>query len=104
MRCDDREHFGMSVATPDQLDRMYEAACKYRERDPDVEIRVSATSALAACLNLIMDRESRLRIRWYYGIYETAQAGLRGENERGGGGNVRAIAEAELRTWPHLGP
>ena len=46
-------------------------------RDPDVEIRVCATAALSACLRLIMDRESRLRIRWYYNIYETAQEALR---------------------------
>ena len=36
-----------------------------------------ATEALSACLRLIMDRESRLRIRWYYNIYETAQEALR---------------------------
>jgi hypothetical protein len=38
MRCDAKEHWGMSVATPAMLDRMYEAACKFRERDPRVEI------------------------------------------------------------------
>ncbi len=38
IRCDDREHFGMSVAAPAMLDHMYEAACKYREKDPRVEI------------------------------------------------------------------
>ena len=38
MRCDAKEHWGMSVATPDQLDRMYEAACKHRETDPRVEL------------------------------------------------------------------
>jgi hypothetical protein len=38
MRCDAREHWGMSVATPALLDRMYEAACKLREDDPRVEI------------------------------------------------------------------
>ena len=58
-------------------------------RDPDVEIRVSATSALKAGLSLIMDRESRLRIRWYYGIYETAQAVLRGDSGSGGSGGSR---------------
>jgi hypothetical protein len=38
MRCDHREHFGMAVETPAELDRMHEAARKYRERDPRVEI------------------------------------------------------------------
>ena len=38
MRCDAKEHFGMSVESPEMLDRMYDAACKLRERDPDVEI------------------------------------------------------------------
>jgi len=38
MRCDEKEHWGMSVATPEMLDRMYEAARKLRERDPRVEL------------------------------------------------------------------
>lgn len=38
MVCDDREHWGMSVATPDQLDRMYETARKLADDDPQVEL------------------------------------------------------------------
>ena len=38
MRCEEKEHWGMSVATPEMLDRMYDAACKLRESDPGVEI------------------------------------------------------------------
>ena len=38
MCCDAKEHWGMSVATPDMLDRMYDAARKLRDEDPRVEI------------------------------------------------------------------
>jgi hypothetical protein len=38
MRCDAREHFGLSVARLDQLDRIHEAARRRAERDPRVEI------------------------------------------------------------------
>ena len=38
MQCGASEHFGMSVATPAELDTMYERARKYAERDPAVEI------------------------------------------------------------------
>jgi hypothetical protein len=38
MRCDAREHWGMSVATPAMLERMHEAARKYQERDERVEL------------------------------------------------------------------
>jgi len=38
MQCGASEHFGMSVATPEELDGMYERACKYAERDAGVEV------------------------------------------------------------------
>jgi len=38
MRCDAQEHWGMSVATPEMLDRMYDATRKFQETDPRVEI------------------------------------------------------------------
>jgi hypothetical protein len=38
MRCDAQEHWGLSVATPAVLERMHEAARKYQERDPRVEL------------------------------------------------------------------
>lgn len=38
MQCGTMEHFGMSVATPEELDAMYERAQKYKEGDADVEI------------------------------------------------------------------
>ena len=38
MRCDAREHFGLSVATPAELDDILERAEKYRENDPRVEL------------------------------------------------------------------
>lgn len=38
MRCGATEHFGMSVATPSDLDAIYERARKFRERDTDVDL------------------------------------------------------------------
>ena len=38
MRCGSMEHFGMSVASPEQLDAIYERARKFGEADSDVEI------------------------------------------------------------------
>jgi len=38
MRCPPMDHFGMSVATPAELDALLDRAEKYRERDPEVQI------------------------------------------------------------------
>lgn len=38
MRCAGGEHFGMSVATPAELDALFERARSFRDRDPGVEI------------------------------------------------------------------
>ena len=38
MRCAHLDHFGMSVATPADLDAMYERARAYRSKDDRVEI------------------------------------------------------------------
>lgn len=38
MRCSGNEHFGMSVATPGELEALYERARKFAERDPAVEL------------------------------------------------------------------
>ena len=38
MQCGASEHFGMSVATPKELDGMYERARKYAESHADVEV------------------------------------------------------------------
>ena len=38
MRCGTMEHFGMSVATPEELDVMYERARKRSEADTEVEV------------------------------------------------------------------
>jgi hypothetical protein len=39
MRTGATEHFGLSVATPEELDAIYERAVKAREQDPRVELR-----------------------------------------------------------------
>jgi len=38
MRCSGGEHFGMSVATPAELDALLDRARHFKESDPDVEI------------------------------------------------------------------
>ncbi len=38
MRAGAMDHFGLSVASPEELDAMYERALKYQERDERVEI------------------------------------------------------------------
>ena len=38
MQCGGNEHVGLSVATPEELDGMYERARKYAERHADVEL------------------------------------------------------------------
>ena len=38
MRTEGSEHFGLSVATPAELDAIYERAARARERDPRVEL------------------------------------------------------------------
>jgi len=43
MRCPPGDHFGMSVATPEDLRRSLEAARKFREHDDRVEIIESKT-------------------------------------------------------------
>ncbi|EAL66546.1 protein kinase, Atypical group [Dictyostelium discoideum AX4] len=42
-------------------------------KDPKVAIREGAVEALRACLELISERESRLRLQWYQKIYDEAQ-------------------------------
>jgi hypothetical protein len=43
MRTGGSEHFGLSVATPAELDAIYERAAKARERDPRVELHPRKT-------------------------------------------------------------
>ncbi|KAG7397333.1 phosphatidylinositol kinase- protein kinase tor1 [Phytophthora boehmeriae] len=45
-------------------------------RDQRVEIREAATSALAACLQLITKRQTRHRVQWYCKVYDQAFEGL----------------------------
>ncbi|KAF2071336.1 hypothetical protein CYY_007349 [Polysphondylium violaceum] len=42
-------------------------------KDPKLAIREGAVEALRACLELISERESRLRLQWYQKIYDEAQ-------------------------------
>eukprot|EP00644_Phytophthora_capsici_P000839 jgi/Phyca11/109030/e_gw1.16.2.1 len=46
-------------------------------RDQRVEIREAATSALAACLQLITRRQTRHRVQWYCKVYDQVFEGLK---------------------------
>ncbi|CAH0479599.1 unnamed protein product [Peronospora belbahrii] len=45
-------------------------------RDPRLEIREAATSAVAACLQLITKRQTRHRVQWYCKVYDEVFEGL----------------------------
>lgn len=48
MRCGQTEHVGMSVATPGELEAMYERARKLAERDPEVDLTERAVDDYTA--------------------------------------------------------
>jgi hypothetical protein len=48
MRCGAVEHFGLSVATPSELDGILERARAFRERDPRVEVTERTTEDYVA--------------------------------------------------------
>eukprot|EP01133_Synstelium_polycarpum_P000171 gene171-204_t len=56
-------------------------------KDSKVAIREGAVEALRACLELIAERESRLRLQWYQKIYDESQKAFK----QSGGGTPEAI-------------
>ena len=60
--------------------------------DKDKIIRQSATKALRACLQLIFDRDSRWRLKWYYKVYDMAQQGF-------SSGSADSLHGALLTRW-----
>ena len=49
-------------------------------RDPSLQVREAAVSALRDCLMVIEQRETRYRVQWYYSLYESCRVGLRSES------------------------
>ncbi|KAG6609025.1 Phosphatidylinositol kinase (PIK-L1) [Phytophthora cinnamomi] len=69
-------------------------------RDPRVEIREAATSALAACLQLITKRQTRHRVQWYCKVYDQVFEGLAlrpGSNSSSGA--VATSSGQTLASW-----
>lgn len=62
-------------------------------RDTKAAIREGAVEALRACLELIAERESRLRQQWYQKILEEARKSFRGSNSDHIHGSLLAIGE-----------
>ncbi|KAE9041787.1 Serine/threonine-protein kinase [Phytophthora rubi] len=65
-------------------------------RDQRVEIREAATSALAACLQLITKRQTRHRVQWYCKVYDQVFEGLA---LRPGSAAASAAAGQALASW-----
>ncbi|XP_024523697.1 serine/threonine-protein kinase TOR, partial [Selaginella moellendorffii] len=60
-----------NVHVPEFVDAIWIAL-----RDPRQAIREHAVEALRACLTVIVTRETRWRVRWYYRMFEATQDGL----------------------------
>eukprot|EP00026_Physarum_polycephalum_P000091 Phypoly_transcript_00091.p1 GENE.Phypoly_transcript_00091~~Phypoly_transcript_00091.p1 ORF type:complete len:2307 (+),score=451.47 Phypoly_transcript_00091:133-7053(+) len=62
-------------------------------RDPKKEIRECAAEALRACLELIAERESRMRLQWYQKIYEEAFRGFKSSSPDALHGSLITLGE-----------
>uniref|UniRef100_M4B9E7 non-specific serine/threonine protein kinase n=1 Tax=Hyaloperonospora arabidopsidis (strain Emoy2) TaxID=559515 RepID=M4B9E7_HYAAE len=70
-------------------------------RDARVEIRDAATSALAACLQLITRRQTRHRVQWYCKVYDQVVKGLavRPRSKASANALVASPDQTVLATW-----
>eukprot|EP01113_Clastostelium_recurvatum_P006582 TRINITY_DN1298_c0_g1_i1.p1 TRINITY_DN1298_c0_g1~~TRINITY_DN1298_c0_g1_i1.p1 ORF type:complete len:2380 (+),score=927.36 TRINITY_DN1298_c0_g1_i1:62-7201(+) len=62
-------------------------------RDPKQAIREGAVEALKACLELIAERENRLRLQWYQKIFDEAQKGFKQPSPEWIHGSLIALGE-----------
>ncbi|KAL4134546.1 hypothetical protein PRIC2_004843 [Phytophthora ramorum] len=67
-------------------------------RDVKVEIREAATSALAACLQLITRRQTRHRVQWYCKVYDQVFEGL-ALRPISGGSSPSSGGHSTLASW-----
>ncbi|KAF4129064.1 FATC domain-containing protein [Phytophthora infestans] len=68
-------------------------------RDQKVEIREAATSALAACLQLITKRQTRHRVQWYCKVYDQVFEGLALRPSASGSSSPSSSNGQSLASW-----
>ncbi|KAF1783413.1 Serine/threonine-protein kinase TOR [Phytophthora cactorum] len=68
-------------------------------RDQKVEIREAATSALAACLQLITKRQTRHRVQWYCKVYDQVFEGLALRPSASGSSSPPTSTGQTLASW-----
>ncbi|MFZ4703916.1 MAG: hypothetical protein ACOYMG_28055, partial [Candidatus Methylumidiphilus sp.] len=61
-----------------------------------------AVDALRACLTLILERQSSMRVQWYYKIYDEAIKGLRQSSPENIHGSLLTIGELLRSTGDFL--
>jgi FKBP12-rapamycin complex-associated protein len=71
-------------------------------RDPKEQVRIGAVDALRACLTLILERQSSMRVQWYYKIYDEAIKGLRQSSPENIHGSLLTIGELLRSTGDFL--
>jgi FKBP12-rapamycin complex-associated protein len=71
-------------------------------RDPKEQVRSGAVDALRACLTLILERQSSMRVQWYYKIYDEAIKGLRQSSPENIHGSLLTIGELLRSTGDFL--
>jgi FKBP12-rapamycin complex-associated protein len=87
-----------NVYVAEFLDKIWTAL-----RDPKEQVRSGAVDALRACLTLILERQSSMRLQWYYKIYDEAIKGLRQSSPENIHGSLLTIGELLRSTGEFLG-
>jgi FKBP12-rapamycin complex-associated protein len=82
-----------NVYVADFLDKIWTAL-----RDTKEQVRIGAVDALRACLTLILERQSSMRLQWYYKIYDEAIKGLRQSSPENIHGSLLTIGEVVRST------
>ncbi|KAI9143717.1 armadillo-type protein [Paraphysoderma sedebokerense] len=73
-------------------------------RDPKIIIREAAVDALSVCLELLLQRESSVRVQWYNKIYEEAGKGLRVGTSDWVHGSLLVLKELLVHTGKFMDP
>ena len=88
-----------NVYVAEFLDKIWTAL-----RDPKEQVRIGAVDALRACLTMIFERQSSMRLQWYYKIYDEAIKGLRQTSPENIHGSLLTIGELLRSTGEFLCP
>lgn len=67
-------------------------------------IREGAGEALRACLDLIAERENRMKLQWYQKIYDEAQKGFKHSSPEHNHGSLIALGELLRNTGEFVTP